>query len=137
MAIVYRTTDRIAVKIGELVVKISPLTKYQKERIQGLSLDEKYMRAAAEAIKCGIKDIEGVSNADGSQYKLQFDENNELTEECVDDLMNLGNLSQISTVCNSLLEGIPKEFVNPYTQKKLEGVEFVKVEEAPRKKSKS
>jgi len=137
MAIVYRTSDRIEVKVGELVVKISPLNKYQKEKIQVLSIEDKLMQAAGEAIKCGIKSISGLKLADGGDYELSFDENNELTDECVDDLMNLEESGKITNICASLVQGIPKEFINPYTGKKLDGVEFIKTGDKPVKKSKS
>ena len=134
--IIYRTSDRIDVKIGALVVKISPLTKYQKEKIQTLSLDEKLIDAAGEAIKCGIKSIEGLKLADGSDYELSFDDNNELLDECVDDLMNLEECGKLTSVCAALVNGIPKEFINPYTGKKIDGVEFIKTGESSGKKSK-
>ncbi|MCK5616157.1 hypothetical protein KAR91_80580 [Candidatus Pacearchaeota archaeon] len=137
MGIVYRTSDRIKLKVSELVVTIGPLTKYQKEKIQSLSLNDKLMDAAGEAIKCGIKNIEGLVLADGSDYVLSFDDNKELTDDCVDDIMNVGESGLISNICASLISGIPDEFVNPYTGKKLEGVEFIKVGGKSEKKPKS
>lgn len=95
------------------------------------------MQAAGEAIKCGIKNIAGLKLADGSDYELNFDDNNELTDESVDDLLNLEESGKLTNICAALVNGIPKEFVNAYTGKKLEGVEFIKTGGTKGKKSKS
>ena len=135
MSVVYRTSDRIKIKVGGLVFKISPLNKFQKEKIQTLSLQDKLIQSATEAIKCAVKSVDGLKDANGEEYQLELDDNKELTEDCVDDLMNLEIGPQLATVCASLLSGIPKEFVDPYTGKKLEGVAWVKSGEKTEKKS--
>ena len=136
MSVVYRTSDRLKVKVGGLVFKISPLSKYQKEKIQTLSIENKLMESAAEAIKCAIKGVDGLTTMNGDDYDLEFDDNKELTDASVDDLMNLGEISELATVCASLLNGIPKEFIDPYTGKKLKGVSWIKSGEADEGKSK-
>lgn len=135
MSVVYRTSDRIKIKVGGLVFKISPLNKFQKEKIQTLSLQDKLIQSATEAIKCAVKSVYGLKDANGEEYQVELDDNKELTEDCVDDLMNLEIGPQLATVCASLLSGIPKEFVDPYTGKKLEGVAWVKSGEKTEKKS--
>jgi len=134
MAIVYRTSDRIKIKVGELVVSVSPLNRYQKAKVQELTMVGKDIDAASTALKAGIKNIEGLEDIHNEPYKLVFDDNKELTDECIDDLMNLELAPELVNICVSLLNGIPKEFVNPVTGKKLKGVEFVKEGEAVEKK---
>lgn len=135
MSIVYRTSDRLTVKVGGLVFKISPLSKYQKEKIQTLSIDNKLMQSAAEAIKSAVKGVSGLKDMHGDEYSLEMDNNKELTEECVDDLMNLEESPQLALICASLLNGIPKDFVDPFSGKKLKGVAWVKESESDGKKS--
>lgn len=135
MSVVYRTSDRLKVKVGGLVFKISPLSKYQKEKIQTLSIENKLMQSAATAIQCAVKSVSGLKDKDGEDYTLELDGNKELTEECVDDLMNLGEAPELATICAALLNGIPQEFVDPYSGKKLKGVSWIKEGEADGKKS--
>ena len=81
--------------------------------------------SAAEALKCAIKGVEGLTLSDGKDYSLEFDDNKELTDECLDDLLNLEVAGELTTISVSLLNGVPKEFVNPNTGEKLDGVEYV------------
>ena len=134
MSIVYRTSDKLKVKIGGLVFMISPLNKHQKEKIQTLSLENKLMQSAAEAIKCSVKGVSGLKDINDNDYALEFDSNLELIDDCVDDLMNIEQIAELSSVCASLLSGIPKEFMDPYTGKRLKGVSWIK-EGTPGKKS--
>lgn len=134
MAIVYRTSDRIKVKVGELVISVSPLNRYQKAKVQDLTMQGKDIDAAYEALRSGIKGVEGLYDINGEPYGLKLDDNKELTDECIDDLMNLEFAPELVTVCVQLLNGIPKDFVNPTTGKKLKGVEFVKTGESAEKK---
>jgi hypothetical protein len=133
MAIVYRTSDRLRVKVGELVVVIGPLNRYQKAKVQSLIVEDKMYDSAAEALKGSIKGIEGLETVDGGQYQLQFDDNKELTDECLDDLLNLDVAGELTVMAVSLLNGIPKEFTNPATGKKLKGVEYVEEGESTKK----
>jgi len=133
MAIVYRTSDRLKVKVGGLVVVISPLNRYQKAKIQSLIMEDKMYDSAAEALKCSIKGIEGLTLPDGSDYKVDMDDNKELSDEALDDLLNLDVAGELTTIAVSLLNGVPKEFVNPTTGKKLKGVEYVDKEESTKK----
>ena len=58
-----------------------------------------------------------------TSYKI---ENNELSNNCVDELLNLSESPELQYVAMTLLTGIPKEFIDPTTGKPMEGVEFVK-----------
>lgn len=131
MARIYKCTDKIPVKIHDLSVKISPLTFEQKSLCQSLILTGKQMDAAFYALQCSLKELSGVENADGSEYKLQI-EDGIISKDCMNDLLNLEESSDMQLVAISLLNGIPKEFTNPITGGKLEGVEFLK-EKKPRK----
>lgn len=123
---IYRTTDRIPVKIDDIVIEIAPLSFEVKSNIQANLINGDTLgivKAAKLAIQHGVKNVKGVENADGSEYSLDF-ENDCLTEQCVDDLLNIDQDNKISFVCTKLLEGIPKEFVDPQTGKKIEGIKI-------------
>lgn len=126
---IYKTTDRIPVKIDKLEFKISPLTFQQKANIQSELLKAQgnnpmaIMAAARLAIKYGVKDISGVVDADDQPYALEFDDNGELSEVCVDDLLNLDPSQRLHLVCMSLLQGKPTVPVDA-DGKPLEGIKI-------------
>lgn len=134
MVKIYKTTDKIPVKIDSLVFKISPLSFEQKSEIQAMLISGdplSVVRAAKTAIKYAVKDVKGVENSDGSQYNLEMEEGH-LSESCVDDLLNIDQEDKLSLVCTSLLNGIPKDFVDPQTGKPIKGIAIQK--ETSRKK---
>lgn len=136
MSKIYRATDLIPLHIDELVVKISPLTYKQKMDIQGELLKgdaRSAMNAAAMAVKCSVKDIQGLKDLEGNDYKLQF-ENGVITEACWDDLQNIQESQKLTLVCLNLINSVPREFVNPETGKKIEGVKIISEDKPSKKK---
>lgn len=124
MAKVYRTTDKISVRIDDIVVKISPLSYDQKTDIQMLLVSGdplSVVKAAKESIKFAVKEISGVEDSDGNVYELEF-EDGALSNACLDDLLNIDPEDKLSLVCTSLLQGIPKGFNDPQTGKPIEGI---------------
>ena len=130
MARIYKMSDRIPVKIHDLKVKIAPLSYEVKSVCQGMIISGNHMQAAVHALKNALKEVNGLENADGSSYELEF-ENGELTSTCIDELLNVQWSNEIQMVAISLLQGVPKEFTDPSTGKPLEGVTFA---EAPKAK---
>lgn len=136
MVKIYRTTDRIPVKIGSITVDVSPLSFEQKADIQAMLMDNNpisIVKAAKQAVKYAVKGISGVKLSDGTNYELDF-EGEVLSESCVDDLLNIDQDQKISLVCTTLLNGIPKEFVDPQTGKKIEGISIQRPKVANTKK---
>jgi hypothetical protein len=136
MAKIYRATDVIPLNIDGLVVNISPLTFEQKMNIQAELLkggSQSAMQAAALAVKYAVKSVKGVENLDGSEYLVKL-ENNRLTDESWDDLQNIEQAQKLITVCLNLINGIPKEFVDPNTGKPITGVSIVKEQNKGKKK---
>lgn len=124
MTKIYRTTDRIEIKIGDITVKIAPLSLIQKNEVQSIMLEgqknsdlQKLNAAILLAVSYCLKDIQGLEDIEGNSYQLQF-ENNKLTEQCVDDLMNMEETPNLLKVCSAFVAGVPKKF-------EIEGVEFV------------
>lgn len=133
---IYKTSDKISVKIDDICVKISPLTFEQKCEIQALLVEGNPMsvvKAATSAVKYAVKGLDGVENPDGSKYDLEF-ENGTLTDSCVDDLLNIDQDDKLSLVCTSLLNGIPKDFIDPQTGKKVPGIKIERGELPVKKK---
>lgn len=122
--------ERIPIKIDGITIHVSPLTYLEKMQLQDYMMKavngnlSEAMKGAAMAIKFSVKDIEGVKDSQGYKYKLEFEENGRhLTDESVDNLLNLPQNNKIIATCSSLLEGIPIEGVkHPQTGKPLEGI---------------
>lgn len=126
MVKLYKTTDRVPVKIDTMTIEISTLTFEQKAEIQAEIVKGDPMsivRSARLAVKYGVKGIKGVETMDGNPYEVEL-ENNVLTDECVDDILNIDQDDKISYVCTALLNGIPKDFVDPQTGEKIEGIKI-------------
>jgi hypothetical protein len=81
--IIYKMSDRIPVEIGELRFWISPLSYGQKMDLSNCSSvvsgEQKIdgVKFASLLLKYSIKEIEGLTNFDGTEYKLSFD------KECI------------------------------------------------------
>jgi hypothetical protein len=128
MVTLYRTTDKIEVKIGEISVKVSPLNYEQKSIVNAKIMSGKadqIMDAVRLAVKFSVKEIKGIKLPDGSDYALEFDDKG-VSDSCLDDLSNLDQNKELSIICGQLLKGVPSEFTNPETGKTLEGVSIVR-----------
>lgn len=123
MARIYRTTDRITLKVDDLEIKVSPLSYHQKSDVQrllseGLKKNDeiKMNEGLILAIRHSLKSIKGLEDVDGNEYKLES-EDGMLTEACVADLLNIEASPKLITICSQILNGIPKDF-------NIEGVSF-------------
>jgi hypothetical protein len=131
MARIYRKTDRIKVKIDDIVVTIAPLSIDQKTEVQTI-MGRGHLKAEVGlltkavclAMKYGIKDIEGLQTEDGTPYKLEF-ENDTVKDACLDDLFNLEMHEKLVLICSTLINSIPKQFTDR-DGKPLEGVEIIR-----------
>ena len=129
MAVLLRKKDRIEVKIEDLKLKLAPLTFAAKMEINDVLIGSKEgdltasMKASKIAIGYAIKELEGIETIEGEKYELEF-EGDKLSDECIDDLLNLELCPKLMVACTSLLSGIPSEIVDPATGKAMEGVEI-------------
>lgn len=131
MARIYRRSDRITLKIGELVVQIAPLSIHQKTEIQNLMLQGRLAKdvkllteGTIKSVKYAVKSVKGLEGVDGKPYELGFDSEGNLTDDSIDDLLNIEDSQPLALACMNLLRGIPTEFTDEQGRK-LEGVEFV------------
>lgn len=117
----YKNSDRIKVKIFDMVVTIAPLKYEDKLEIQtilaGAEKPKEIFEGTLLAMRCAIKDIKGLELEDGSEFELEF-ENNMLTESCAKELLNIEASGELMASCNAFVSGIPKEI-------NINGVEIV------------
>ena len=139
MALLMRKSDRIEIKIEDLVLKIAPLSFSAKmeinEVLSGTKNDDLHasMKAAKLAMMHSIKEIKGIECFDGEEYSLEFD-GDKLSEECIDDLLNLEACPKLMGVCSSLLAGVSEKIVDPVTGEEMEGVEVMLGKKIAKKK---
>ena len=128
MAKILRLSDRINLKIGDVTFMLAPLNHFQKIELSNCTTikngEEHYdlLRAQALYLKYAIKDVNGIECYNGEKYELEFN-NDELTDNCVSEILSLDQRSKLTSSCWQLLNGI-KELVDPVTGEKLEGVKL-------------
>ncbi len=137
---IFKLSDRIKIKINEVVLVVSPLSMTQKIEVQQFLAKsaatptdvQSSINGAKLAMKYAIKAIEGVELSDGSKYELEL-ENNEITDECLEELLNSEIANEITLTSIGLLNGIPREIVDPTTGKPLKGVKILNPKKAKTK----
>lgn len=118
MARIYKTTDRLPVKIQDITFKISPLSFQQRAEVQAELMEaakgdmNKAVQASFKAVKYSVKDVSGVDTFDGTPYVLSFESDGTLTDDCVSDLLNLEMFTELSMVAISLVRGVPDKIVD-------------------------
>lgn len=112
---IYKLTDKIAYKLGEeLKVKVSPLSLEAKAEIHSHMLKgskgdvKELMQGSISVIRHGLKEVEGLTDSSGQPYKLEF-ENGMLTQQCVEDLLNMEQSTALVQLCSAFVAGIPKQ----------------------------
>jgi hypothetical protein len=130
MARIYKTTDRIKVKIDDIIVTLAPLTFRQKQEGQSMIIsgqkngeDHAITKAVIQLIKWSLKGIAGLVDGDGNAYQLKM-HNDEVSDESIDDLLNIEMYPKLMTVCTAMSVAVPSQFIGP-DGKPLEGVELV------------
>lgn len=136
MAKIYKRTDKINIKVDDVVVTISPLSIHVKtEAAQMMALGKQkgdysmLTNALVLMIKHAVKDIKGLKNHDGSEYKIEL-EDNCLKDETIEDLFNIEIHTKLTMICTNLMSSIPDKFVDNNGQE-IKGVEFVSIEGNP------
>lgn len=130
---VYSTDDIIDINVEGLTVSVSPLSYKQKNEIQNLFLSKEALEGAIKCMKYALKDIKGLKNRDGSDFKIKL-KNGTLDDKTVDMLLNAPIGGKINIICVSLINGIPDQFMHPETGQPLDGVSYVERGETSAKK---
>lgn len=135
--IILRKSDRLKVEIEGIEFKIAPLTFQQKNELQAhmvkaVSGDmEEAMNSVRKALMFCLKDMKGVQYIDESgdprDYQLSFD-GDVLSDDCIDELLNMPFSAKLNTVCSSMLQGVPDQILDE-KGKPIEGIKIVKQSE--------
>ncbi len=139
MARIFRTSDKIPVKIGDITLTISPMSLAQKTELQSVMLSAKTdpMRAvkgAGLAIRFAVKGVTGVECMDGSPWTPTFGDDGILTEDSCDELLNLEESPKLIALCTQLVAGVPVNgVIDPQTGKAMQGITL----ELPKAKKKT
>lgn len=127
----FKMTDRVKIKIDDIILSISPLSLEQKEEISahllefGTKKDVKhYINAVATSVKYALKDIEGVTDIKGNKYELSFEEDGSLTKGCIEELLNTQISGKIGASCIAFIDNIPSKIYGD-DGNALEGVEII------------
>lgn len=131
--IIYRLTDRIPVRIGEVTFWLAPLSASQKSELLSLITVKqgeervKPMELSVRAIQFALKKIEGVQDASGETYELLVGEDGYVTRECVEEVLGLDGSDLLIRTCKHFaleditdpkVEGVVVDFANVQTLKK-------------------
>ncbi len=136
MAKIYKLSDRIKIKIDDILIKVAPLSVDQKNEVHLLMVkgavtkDYKLLNSGIRlSLKYALKDLQGIKLAsdENETYVLSFDENGNVTDECIDEIFNLEMNEKIVMVCQALAGKIPEKFTDEKGQP-IEGVELIGVE---------
>lgn len=121
-------TDRIKISVGDTTFILSPLSQAQKMEIAdctkvGKGGEDVFDIAMAQAllVKYSVKDVIGVKDVDGEEYKPVL-ENNELTEDSVAEIFTLQEKSHMLTAAWQCMNGIPDKITDPVSGKVIKGV---------------
>lgn len=120
---IHKTTDKIPLKIDELEIKFSPLSYHQKQEVIATMTEAQKQNDVSKmndgiilALKYSLKSISGLKNSDDSDYVFEF-EGDKLSQQSVDDLLNLPVSDKFQKIAGKLLNGVPSDF-------EIEGVSF-------------
>jgi len=133
--LIYKKSDKVSVSIGDIDFKISPLSFHQKSELQAHMIKavkgdmDEAMVSVRKSLKYCVKDIKGVHYLDeeGSkrEYQLEF-EDGELTDDCLDELLNMPFSSKLNSVCAAMLQGIPDKVLDNEGNE-IEGIKIKKL----------
>ena len=139
MAKIYRSTDRVKIKITDddgsnpIIVTVAPLTHHQKTEIQNMMLGGKsrgdltsITKGIELSIKYSVKGVEGLTDMHGNDYKPSM-EGDILSDESVSDLLNMDLSNKLIMVCSNLTSGFTSKFKDEKGTDLL-GVEIVQAE---------
>jgi hypothetical protein len=91
---ILRLSERVKLKLGEVTVLVSPLSFAKKSEIAKESvmsdgiLVPDYAKQSFLLVKHSVKDVTGLTDYAGNEYKLTFDGAEVLTDDCAIELVD-------------------------------------------------
>ena len=150
MAILVRPSGhrfKLKIKAGdeEVVFTLKQLTYQQKGHIQGLTTTVKSGQVNIDTsltcfynLKYAVKEIKGIEDENGKPYKLRFEEDGSLEDDCVDELLGTLVSDQLQYAALALSENrYPDKVMHPVLETPIEGVEVIPQEKLKTVKKKS
>lgn len=130
--ILFLPNELVPIAIGEITFHVQPLNEQTKVALMNLAISaergnfEAAVDLTRKAVKHSLKKLDGVFLSSGEIYKLRFENGDHapLTDECVDELMNLGCSQKMALTCMSLLNGISDPLVDSQGRR-IEGVRLL------------
>lgn len=90
---ILRLKDRVKVKLEELEFKIAPLSYQQqieidscKKIVSGDEVDD-YGKKVFLMLKYSLKEVKGIKLHNGKPYKIELDDDGNITDECVNEII--------------------------------------------------
>ncbi len=132
--LIYRKEDRVKIEIDGIDFKISPLTFQQKSDLQTHMMKavqgdmNEAMNSVRKALKYCLKDMKGVfyiEDGEKREYRLSF-ENDQLTDDCIDEVLNMPFSSKLNSVCSAMLQGVPDKILDN-DGNEIEGIKIKKL----------
>lgn len=137
MTKIFRKGQTIKVKIEDVVFEVVPLTLSQKHEITkklsgaqngGIEAVGPMLEATKFALKYSVKNLTGATDGNGEPYKLEFEADGTLTDDCIEDLSNFEASDKLNQVLMGMiakfgaqpegLEGVVVNYVENVKQKK-------------------
>lgn len=129
MSRILRMSDRLKITCGDVEFVVAPLSFGHKREIGSCTKvvngEEQVDLAEAQylLLKYGLKDVKGLKDYSGEEYKLEFD-GDYLTEDCISELYNCEEKSKFMIAAWQCMNSIPEKIVDPSTNKQLKGVKL-------------
>jgi hypothetical protein len=138
MSKILRVSDRINIKVGDVTFTIAPLSQLRKIEISECTKIDKsgnevfdLIRAQTLLVKYGLKDLRGVFDVDGEEYRLKFDDD-VLSDDCITEVFTIKEKEKYITSHFQCLNEYPDKLVDPFTGKKYQGVALELVSKKPK-----
>ena len=116
---IFKMSDRIKLQIKGVILKLSPLSFAQKGEIHACTKmnggveEQDTIRMTFLAVKYTVKEIEGIIDSYGNKYQLDFD-GDVLSDNCVNDLLNLEICQEVGISALNFLNGIPTKICDQF-----------------------
>lgn len=109
---IYKSSDRIPVRLGSITFWLSPMLWRHKTEIIGLTQlsggTEKVdgNKVAFLTVKYSLKSVDGLQCADGTPYELEIDSEGIPTDDAVSELFQLDNVERLVVVASTWISKI-------------------------------
>jgi hypothetical protein len=125
--LVRKTNQIVPIEIDGVTFSFRPLSMGEKTELMGELEKDKSTGALMQwtrAVVCrSLRDVRGLTNEDGSEYRPAFD-GDRLSNEAMDDMMNLPISEKIMLVGGLFIKGVPADgqLIHPQTRQPIEGI---------------